>query len=279
MKNRFDIKKALVHAVQGAIVGVGAILPGVSGGVLCVSFGIYEPIMELLTEPKAALKKNTKMFIPFFVGWAIGFLLLARLMEMLFSFASDVAIMLFFGLVCGTLPELFKKSEESDRKCSWTPLIISMASSYVLFHILEGGGELVVPANFLSFMFCGFMWGLSLIIPGLSSSTVLIYLGLYVPLSEGIADFDIGVLLPFGIGILATALLLARLVNTLFKRNYAVMSRVILGFVISSSLKTLPSAFENALSMIISIICFGVGFWIAIAMDRAEKKRAQENGG
>jgi putative membrane protein len=123
------------------------------------------------------------------------------------------------------------------------------------------------------------MWGISLIVPGLSSSTVLIYLGLYVPLTEGISNFDISVLLPFGIGIIATALIFAKLVNMLFKKHYALISRIILGFVISSSLKTLPNKFGSALSTVISIICFALGFVVAIAMDRAEKRQAQNNGG
>lgn len=276
---KLNFSKALLRVIEGAIVGVGAILPGVSGGVLCVSFGMYEPMMELLTEPKKALKKNYKMFIPFLLGWAIGFVLLARVMEMFFSFAPDVAIMLFFGLVCGTLPELFKKSELSKKNFSWTPFVISLAASYILFHLLESEGSLSVPANFASFIFCGFMWGISLIVPGLSSSTVLIYLGLYVPLTEGISNFDISVLLPFGIGIIATALIFAKLVNMLFKKHYALISRIILGFVISSSLKTLPNKFGSALSTVISIICFALGFVVAIAMDRAEKRQAQNNGG
>ena len=276
---KFNLLKLLLRIIEGAIVGVGAILPGVSGGVLCVSFGMYEPIMELLTEPKKALKKNYKAFIPFFIGWAVGFVLLARVMEMFFSFAPDVAIMLFFGLVCGTLPELFKKSELAKKGASWTPFVISMAASYILFHLLESEGSISVPANFVSFMFCGFMWGISLIVPGLSSSTVLIYLGLYVPLADGISNFDASVLIPFGVGIIATALLFAKLVNMLFKNHYALISRIILGFVISSSLKTLPNKFGSAWSTLISIICFAVGFIIAIAMDRAENKQAQNNGG
>ena len=47
MKNN-AVLKSLLLAIQGAIVGTGAILPGVSGGVLCVAFGIYEPMMALL---------------------------------------------------------------------------------------------------------------------------------------------------------------------------------------------------------------------------------------
>ena len=279
MKKRFNLVKTLIHVIEGAIVGVGAILPGVSGGVLCVSFGMYEPMMELLTEPKKALKKNYDMFIPFILGGAVGFVLLAGVMEAFFNFAPDVAIMLFFGLVCGTLPELFKKSELADKNASWLPMIASLTASYVLFHALGSGEAIVVPANFFSFMFCGFMWGVSLIVPGMSSSTVLIYLGLYVPLAEGISNFDFSILIPFGIGMLITVLLFAKLVNMLFKKYYAIISRIILGFVISSSLKTLPSEFESGWSMIISIACLVLGFLVALWMDKAERKHNKNNGG
>ena len=275
MVKGINLTQAIIYAIQGAIIGVGAILPGVSGGVLCVAFGIFEPLMEFLTNPKKSLKENYKMFIPFFVGWGLGFVLLAKVCEIFFSFAPDVAIFLFFGLVCGTIPEMFKKSEESDRNTTWTPFVISMAVSYILFHIIEAGEAVAIPANFLSFVFCGFMWGISLIVPGLSSSTVLIYLGLYVPLTEGISGFDMSVLLPFGVGIVVTVLLFAKFVNMLFKKHYAIISRIILGFVISSSLKTLPHEFGSVWTMIISIICCVVGFIVAIAMEKTEKKHKQ----
>ena len=275
MVKDINLIQSIIYAIQGAIIGVGAILPGVSGGVLCVAFGLFEPLMEFLTNPKKSLKENYKMFIPFFVGWGLGFVLLAKLCEMFFSFAPDVAIFLFFGLVCGTIPEMFKKSENADKDMTWTPFVISMAVSYTLFHIIETGEAVAIPANFLSFVFCGFMWGISLIVPGLSSSTVLIFLGLYVPLTEGIGGFDMSVLLPFGVGIVITVLLFAKLINMLFKKHYAVISRIILGFVISSSLKTLPHEFGSVWTMIISIICCVIGFIIAIAMEKTESKQKQ----
>ena len=108
---------------------------------------------------------------------------------------------------------------------------------------------------------------------------MLIYLGLYVPLTEGISGFDMEVLLPFGIGIAATVLLLAKLVNMMFKKHYAIISRIILGFVISSSLKTLPYEFKSVWTMIISIVCFGVGFVVAHWMEKSEKKQQEKTGG
>ena len=272
-KNKINVYQMITHAIQGAIIGVGAILPGVSGGVLCVAFGLYEPLMELLTSPKKSIKNNFQFFAPFIVGWMLGFILLAKVCEALFSIAPDIAIFLFFGLVCGTIPDMFKKSEEANKGASWTPFVISLSISYILFHLIESGEAIVIPANFLSFVFCGFMWGISLIVPGLSSSTVLIYLGIYVPLTDGIGGFDMNVLIPFGVGIVATVLLFAKLVNMLFKKHYAIISRIILGFVISSSLKTLPHDFINVWTMIISIICFIIGFAVAHFMEKSEKKK------
>ena len=267
------IFKSILHAIQGAIVGVGAILPGVSGGVLCVAFGIYEPVMALLTHPKKALRAHYKMFIPFGIGWALGFILLARGVELLFDAAPTVALMLFFGLICGTLPDLFKTSElRGTERSSWTPFVLSIAVAYLFFHMLEGGAVTEMEPNFWGFALCGVLWGLSMIIPGFSSSTILIYVGLFEPMTEGIGGLDMAVLLPFVIGIAATALPFARLVTLLYERHYAAVSRIILGFVIASSLKVLPDSFGDATTLLISLACFGGGFAVALVMDSANEK-------
>ena len=266
------ILKKLLHVLQGAVIGVGAILPGVSGGVLCVAFGIYEPMMELLTHPRKSFKAYYKMFIPFLIGWALGFVFLAKGVELLFSRWPTVSLMLFFGLICGTIPELFKTSERSDPDSSWTPFVIALSLAYLLFHVLENGVAAAVAPSFGAYILCGLFWGLSLIIPGLSSSTFLIFLGLFEPLTEGIGSLDFAVLIPFGIGIIATVLLFARLVTVLFSRHYPIMSRVILGFVIASSLKILPSSFEGIGTLVVSLLCFAGGFIVARAMDCTKEK-------
>jgi putative membrane protein len=270
-----SIFKILLYVLQGMFVGVGAILPGISGGVLCVAFGIYEPMMELLTHPFKALKKNYKMFIPLILGAMVGFILLANAVELLLTRFEGIALMLFFGLISGTLPELFKTSELSDRKKSWTPFIAALAIAYFFFHILENGVSTVIAPSVIAYLFCGLVWGLSLILPGLSSSSILIYLGLYEPMTKGIAAFDLMVLIPLFLGIGASALLLARLVNMLLKKQYAVMSRIVLGIVIASSLKIVPASFHDAWSLVIAVICFVIGFVIARGMDVIKAKQAE----
>ncbi|WP_288959419.1 DUF368 domain-containing protein [uncultured Treponema sp.] len=94
---------------------------------------------------------------------------------------------------------------------------------------------------------------------------------MFIPLIIGwILGF--AVIIPFLIGIAGIALLFARLVTMLFRKHYAVISRVILGFVIASSLKIIPNNFVLAIEIIISIVCFVAGFIVSRLMDKAKTK-------
>ncbi|MDD3193059.1 MAG: DUF368 domain-containing protein [Oscillospiraceae bacterium] len=270
-----DRGRFLLRCGQGALVGTGAILPGVSGGVLCVAFGIYEPMMALLAHPIQSFKRYYKMFIPVLIGWLGGFLLLARVVEQFFSASSSVALMLFAGLILGTVPALFKKSEQSGEGCTcgWTPFVLSLGVSFLFFRVLGQDGGMALKANVLWYLVCGLIWGLSLVVPGLSSSSILIFLGLYQPMAAGIAALDLSVILPLLAGMLITIGLTARLVNRLFEQRYALVSRIVLGIMLSSTLLILPSAFESLLSLALSLPCFAVGFGLARWMDVAQEKQ------
>ena len=294
----------LLLLIKGAIVGTGAILPGISGGVLLVAFGIYEPMMEILAHPIKAIPKYYKMFIPFIIGWLSGFVLLARVVELLFAKSSVVALMLFSGLILGTIPKMISKSEESSKvkeaalsasgslyspgktfpDCSskekrggiknffgnWSPLIISLSFFYLLFNILSQDGALSVSASLPWFLFCGLIWGLSLVVPGLSSSSILIYMGLYEPMTSGIAAFDLSVILPLLTGLAITVALTAHFVNRLFKEHYATVSKIIIGIMLASTLMIIPTEFGSVASAALSIVCFILGFGISRFMDVAK---------
>lgn len=259
--------------LAGAAVGVGAILPGVSGGVLCVAFGFYEPLMELLTHPTRALRKNLRLYIPFGLGGAVGFLLLAGAIEALFAAYPAVAMMLFFGLICGALPELFRSAEVGGEKGSWTPFLISLSVAFVMLQLLEADRAMTVAPGFWSFLFCGVLWGISVVVPGFTSSAILISLGLFEPFTAGVASFDLAVLLPFGLGMAATVLLLARLAQMLFQKKYALMMRIVLGFVIASALKIVPADFGGIGMTLLSLLCCALGFLLARATDLLDRKK------
>lgn len=257
-----------LRAVQGALVGGGAILPGVSGGVLCVAFGIYRPMMELLSHPAKAFREYYKLFIPFIIGWLAGFWGLARLMELLFSASSAAAVCLFAALVAGTLPSLFSEAgKEGVSRAAFTAFALTAFAMYALLSFLKNGAAASISPNAGWYVFCGAVWGLSLVIPGLSSSSVLIFLGLYEPMTAGISALDFRVILPLVAGIAVTVILLARAVNALFERFYSVTYFGVIGVVLSSTLLILPESFSSAAEAGLCAVIFCGGFAAAYFMN------------
>lgn len=263
------IKKFIVRVIQGAIIGAGAILPGISGGVLCVVFGIYRPMMAVLAHPFKNLKLYWKMFIPIAIGWAAGFVGLAGVIAKLLSMNGALIISLFIGLIAGTFPGLLREGAKNGKsRGMYVALAISTLALLAFFYTLKFSTSTTVTPSFGWYIFCGVLWGISLIVPGMSSSSVLIFLGLYQPMSEGISTFDFGVLLPFAIGIIATVVLLARLVNHLFDKHYGIAFFCVIGFVIASTIPIIPTAFTGWGEAVLCVVAAGLGFAGSFLMDR-----------
>lgn len=266
----------LMLTLKGAIIGTGAILPGVSGGVLCVAFGIYEPMMEFLAHPILSFKKLYKMFIPFLIGWILGFVILARFVEILFKTSPTIALMLFAGLIFGTIPDLLRKSAQGVNKVNWTAFILSLVCFYIFFQMLSQSITVSIQPDSLWYMFCGLVWGLSLVIPGLSSSSILIFMGLYEPMTSGIANLDFSVIVPLMIGIGVTVSMTARFVYQMFENHYSMISQIVIGILLASTLLIVPTRFDSLSNWFISMICFLTGFFISQGFDHMSIKQEVE---
>ncbi len=272
-KRKIDPLRFALLMLQGALVGCGAILPGVSGGVLCAAFGIYEPIMDFLANPIKGFRRHIRLLIPVILGGLIGFVGLAKLVELLLGASPFIAMMLFCGLICGTVPDMAKKAVKEKPNYGWIGFILALAGSFAIFTLLSGAVEGNIAPNFGWYIFCGVIWAFSMVIPGLSSSSILLFMGLYEPMTEGIGNFKFTVLIPLGIGFVVTILATARGINFLFRRFNPVLSKIILGFVISSVLVIFPLPEKFDWTVPVGILLFAVGFALAVWMGYMESKK------
>lgn len=273
-EKNFSVIQFLIKVLQGALIGLGAVLPGISGGVLCVVFGIYKTIMEFLADPFRKFKTHVPKLIPIGIGGVIGFLGIANVLSFLLEKYPAPSVCLFIGLIGGMLPSLFREAGEQGRnKNSYISMVIAMIVVFALLISLKVFSVEITP-NFLWYIFCGACLALSVIAPGMSFSTLLMPLGLYEPFVAGIGHLDFGVLIPGGIGGLATVILFAKAVNSLFDHHYSVAFHAIIGVVIAATVMIIPFASftVSVTSCLVNIffICFGVV--AALLLDKFNQK-------
>jgi putative membrane protein len=130
--------------------------------------------------------------------------------------------------------------------------------------------------SLFTWLFSGMIMGLGLIIPGMSPSNFLIYLGLYQPMASGIRQLDLGVIIPLGIGVVVCVLIFAKLINWLFNKAYTFMYHFILGVVVGSTIAIIPSG-VSGWTILVCAILFVVGAIASYALAKVDEKHPHES--
>ena len=264
------VMRLVLRVLQGVLIGVGAVLPGISGGVLCVVFGIYKPVMELLSNPLRNFKTHVPKLLPVIVGMGVGFLGVAKILAFFLETYPDPSVCLFIGLIVGMLPSLFREAGEQGRpKGSWVSMGVAFVFILALLISLNLFSVSIAP-NFGWYLFCGFCLALSVIAPGMSFSTLLMPLGLYTPFVDGLGNLNFSVIVPAGIGAVVTVICLAKAVDALFDRFYPYAFHAIIGIVIAATIMIVPfgSFAVSVGAAAVNVVCLAVGVIAALALDK-----------
>jgi len=215
-------------------------------------------------------KTHIPKLLPIVIGVGIGFLGIANILSFFLEKYPAPSICLFIGLIGGMLPSLFREAGEQGRtKASYISMCIAMVFIFVLLISLKVFSVEITP-NFLWYVFCGCCLAISIIVPGMSFSTLLMPLELYEPFVGGIGHMDFSILIPAGIGALATVILLSRAVNALFEYHYSVAFHAIVGIVIAATIMIIPvqSFTVSIASIVVNIICIVVGVIASLCLDK-----------
>ena len=274
----------LVKIIQGALIGAGGVLPGVSGGVLAVLFGVYKPLMKLLAHPIRELKNTIRELWPILVGFVIGYVGIAKVLEEVLKAYETQSLAVFVGMAIGIMPSLFREAGEKGRnKASW----VSLAAVFVVAFAILGGArilELLIVPNFFWNAFGGACLALSIIAPGMSASVLMLPLQMtaadgsvatfYEHITGAIGNLNVAVLGPVAVGALLTFVLLTRAVDWMMNNRYNVMFHGIIGLVIAATIFTIPfAAFSASVSSCLIHILFVVlGCVATLLLDQFNSK-------
>ena len=276
------------NLLKGIVMGIANIIPGVSGGTMAVSMGIYDRLIHCLTHLFKEFKESMKFLIPIFLGIGIALVGLSFIIEPAFAYFPLQTNCLFIGLIVGGLPAVWQKVKGKGIK-------ISYIVPFVLFFAVVVGmaaiGEKEGTAADLSFsvwsvikLFAvGIIASATMVIPGVSGSMMLLLMGYYNPIVAAIknfvtalAAFDMagilegcGILVPMGLGIVVGIFAIAKVIEIIFEKFPIQAFWAIIGLIVASPIAIFLLGDVGAITVIgilTSIVTFAVGFLVAVKL-------------
>ncbi len=261
--------------LKGLVIGAGAVAPGVSGGALAVIFGLYGKITNFIAHITKDFKKNLVFFFPIGIGGIVGVLAFSRLIENLFLFHEVEVRYAFVGLMLGTIPSVIKQANKHGYKQKYlVPFIISLSITVILTFAGKNGVSALkeVQTSPLYLIIYGGIIGFGTIIPGISASVILMYLGAYELVIRAISNIQITIIFYLGIGFVLSVLLFAKLISSLFDKAYGFIYYAIIGLVLGSIVSIFPGFHLTnvyLLNCAILISCFILSYGLSrFAVDK-----------
>ena len=275
------IKKIL----QGMVVGIANIIPGVSGGTMMVAMGLYDKLIHAITHLKSEFKESLKLLVPIFLGAGIAIVALSRLFEFLLENYPIPTNFAFCGLIAGSLPFIFKKVKGHSVSVGKAVCFIIFFAIVILMAVMgETSGNAADVSfgliNVVKLLLVGIIAAATMVIPGVSGSMMLMLLGYYDTILKTINNFmdalvvfDIqdllvqcGILIPFGIGVILGIFLIAKIIEFIFSKAEIHAYYAIIGLILASPiailLKTDWSGF-SILTLVIGLVTFAAGWFVS----------------
>lgn len=268
-----------LNIVKGIFIGAGAIVPGVSSGVLCVIFGIYEKLLDAVLNFFKDIKQNIKFLFPIALGVGIGVLLFSNMLNyLLYEFPIQTKS-IFIGLILGTIPSLIKQVNEKETFKPQNVIYLLIALGIgVITVIVENRMNIVSNGDSMSIMYlvmCGAIMSIGIVVPGVSSTIILMLLGVYSVYLQSVANLYLPILIPMGIGLILGSIIVMKLTKKLLETYYAQTFYSIIGFTIGSIFVLLPQRM-TLLETILSVLCVILGVYISRIPDTIKNFRSSK---
>lgn len=230
---------------KGFIIGIGKVIPGISGSVLAISMGIYDKIINAFSNFFNDAKKNFIFLIQVLTGIILAIVLGSKLIYYLINHFYIIMMFIISGFILGTIPSLIRKTVYNKKNIIIT--IIAFFSTFALNYFFKFD----IKINILTIILLGIFEAFSSIVPGISGTAILINLGVYNYVLENIGNLNFGFLTFYIIGILVGLILFSKLINNLLMKNEASFLSIINGLMISSLVSIFINLFAASLNQIL----------------------------
>ena len=273
--------------LKGAVIGLANIIPGVSGGTMMVSMGIYDTLIYCITHLFKEFRRAVRTLLPYAIGMAAAIACLSFALKWLFAQYPLPTNTLFIGLILGGLPAMMKNVKGSRIGAGGWGLFVAFFALIVLLQAFQTEHVAVIRlslAEVVKLFLIGALASATMVIPGVSGSMILKLIGYYEPIVTGaipgaisaLAGGDwgtlmanVGILLPFGLGIVVGIFAIAKLIEILLSKQKTLTYCAILGLVVASPVAILMGSDLSGVTLmtiLVSLATFALGFAAAMRL-------------
>lgn len=283
------MKEFIINIFRGMVVGLSNVIPGVSGGTMMVSMGIYDKLIMLLTHFVKKFKEAIALVVPLGIGMVLAIAIFSKIFsEILFPKFPLQTNLFFIGLIIGGLPIIYKKVKGNT-------ITFSSILAFAIFFVLVVGFALLgegvdktaaVSINFVTIIklfLAGVVAAATMVIPGISGSMVMMLLGYYNTIIDTIngllnalAARDVtgilaccAVLIPFGIGVVVGIVAVAKLIDYIFRKFSQIAYWAIIGLIVASPFAIIimmDVASVGVIEIVTGVVMLAVGFFISLKL-------------
>lgn len=251
--------------IKGILIGFSFLIPGLSGGTMMIVLNVFDEAIHSLNELIHGRFYKIRYMFKLGLGTILGIWLFSPVIAYCLEHAKFITTAFFVGVILSSTMEIVDKIKSYS--------FVSKDLIYIVIGLVFVVAlTLVHPGNFVSFgtvsiksvlylLIAGIPIAAALILPGISTSFLLLTFGIYETTLNAIKNGDVGFLVPLGIGILLGAILLTSILEKMLTKYPKQSYSIILGFVLGSFAEVLltspkPSILEGILGAL--ALCAGV---------------------
>ncbi len=277
------VKIGLINFIKGFILGIANVIPGVSGGTMAVSMGLYELILSSIGNFFKDIKGNFIKLLPIILGILVAIVSTSKLVTYALTNYKAQTLCLFIGLIFGGVSLIMKKIKGKGSKINYLIFFIVfffvISLNFLKTGLIEISFTNMGIIDYLLLLLMGFIASSAMVIPGISGSFILMVLGYYdkiIYTVSTITDFsklgsNLLILVPFGIGVIIGIVFMAKLITNLIKKYETKTYFAIMGFVLSSIVVLLLQLTDFKFTFInvaTSLFALCWGYMLARAIDK-----------
>ncbi|WP_209122829.1 DUF368 domain-containing protein [Alkalihalobacillus sp. BA299] len=265
---------------RGMMIGISDLVPGVSGGTIAVILGIYDRLIAAISGFfSRKWKEHIGFIVPLALGTVLAIFLLSHLIKWLLEYYPQPTYFFFLGLIGGIIPYLFNKInyKSTFRALHYLALLIaSIAVGSTAFFVERESQtliETVTVSSGLFLFFSGWIASMAMLLPGISGSFVLLLLGVYHSVIHAVAELNFVIILLVGAGVGVGLIVSSKIIRVLLNKVPVLTYAIIIGMVIGSIVVIFPGIENHLLLLLISIVTFILGFFVAAFFGKMETGR------